>query len=70
MFHIMEKRSQQFTTIYKGGTILFLCDELSLRAVGVTHEVLANRERLFWLKHRVDYRNATISHIFAGQKEL
>ena len=46
------------------------CNELSLRVVGVIHEVLADRERLCWLKHPVDRRNATISHIFAGQKEL
>ena len=46
------------------------CDELSLRVVGVTHEGLVHQERLCWLKHPVDRRNATISLIFARQKEL
>ena len=37
---------------------MLTCDELSLRAVGVTLGRLADLERLCWLKHPVDCCNA------------
>ena len=52
------------------GSLALTCDEIPLRAVGVTHGRLVDQEILCWLKHPIDCRNATISHIFARQKEL